>query len=195
MNELLNEQDDAATALTIEELEQLIPSYITLRSELNAAEQANILQAQQWAFARKRNVLDINFLTNLHKHMFCEVRKWASKFRQSDRNIGVNAYQISQALQQLIDDCDYWVAHNTYRPDEIAARFHHCLVLIHPFSNGNGRHARLATDLLLTTMGYSRFTWGRVNLVDPHETRKIYIAALRAADKHDLKPLLDFVRT
>ena len=80
-------------------------------------------------------------------------------------------------------------------PDEIATRFHHRLVWIHPFPNGNGRHARLATDLLLVTLGRPRFSWGRVNLVDAGETRRAYIAALRAADGHDIAPLLDFVRS
>jgi hypothetical protein len=56
------EQEDVATPLTHEELEGLIPSYISLRSELNEAEQANILEAEVWALKRKRNVLDERFL-------------------------------------------------------------------------------------------------------------------------------------
>jgi len=83
----------------------------------------------------------------------------------------------------------------TYEPDEIAARFHHRLVAIHPYPNGNGRHARLAADLLLKEMGQPRFTWGRKNLTDPGKTRSEYIAALRAADVHDYEKLLEFVRS
>ena len=195
MTDPLDEQDDAATPLTEEEREQLIPSYITLRSELNEAEQANILEAEEWAFARKRDVLDERFLKTLHKRMFGRVWRWAGQFRQSERNIGVDAYRISTDLRQLIDDCRYWIENGTFDPDEIATRFHHRLVSIHPFPNGNGRHARLAADLLLTALGRPRFSWGRVNLVDPGETRQAYVAALRAADNHDYGPLLDFVRT
>ena len=195
MTDPLDEQDDASTPLTEEEREQLIPSYITLRAELNEAEQANILEAEEWAFARKRDVLDERFLKTLHKRMFGRVWRWAGQFRQSERNIGVDAYRISTDLRQLIDDCRYWIENETYDPDEIATRFHHRLVSIHPFPNGNGRHARLATDLLLTAHGRPRFSWGRVNLVDPGETRQAYVAALRAADNHDYGPLLDFVRT
>ena len=191
----LDGQDDASTPLTEEEREQLIPSYITLRSELNEAEQANILEAEEWAFARKRTVLDERFLKNLHKRMFGRVWRWAGQFRQSERNIGVDAYRISTDLRQLLDDCRYWIENETFDPDEIATRFHHRLVSIHPFPNGNGRHARLAADLLLTALGRPRFSWGRVNLVDPGETRQAYVAALRAADNHDYGPLLDFVRT
>jgi len=195
MKDPLEEQDNASTPLTEEEREELIPSYITLRPELNEAEQANILEAEEWAFARKRDVLDERFLTGLHKRMFGGVWRWAGKFRKTERNIGIDAYRISVELRQLLDDCRYWIEHGTYKPDEIAARFHHRLVLIHPFPNGNGRHARMATDLLLVAMGRPRFTWGRVNLVDPGQTRQRYVDALRAADHHDIGPLLEFVRS
>ncbi len=195
MKHPVEEQDDASTPLTEEEREQLVPSYITVRSELNGAEQANILEAEQWAFARKRGVLDERFLTNLHKRMFGRVWRWAGTFRKSERNIGIDAYRIPIELHQLLDDCRFWIEHGTYEPDEIAARFHHRLVLIHPFPNGNGRPARMATDLLLVALDRPRFSWGRVNLVDPGKTRQRYVDALRDADNHDIGTLLEFVRS
>ena len=195
MNTPENRLDDAATELEPEEREGLIPSYISLRSELNEAEQANILEAQQWAFSRKREVLNTKFLNSLHKKMFGNVWSWAGKFRRTEKNIGVSAYLIPQELSQLVDDCRYWIEHDTYTPDEIAARFHHKLVYIHPYPNGNGRHARLATDLLLTSLDCDPFTWGRTSLVDAGETRKEYIRALREADKHNYQPLIEFVRS
>lgn len=195
MKHPVEEQDDASTPLTEEEREQLVPSYITVRSELNGAEQANILEAEHWAFARKRGVLDERFLTNLHKRMFGRVWRWAGTFRKSERNIGIDAYRIPIELHQLLDDCRFWIEHGTYEPDEIAARFHHRLVLIHPFPNGNGRHARMATDLLLVALDRPRFSWGRVNLVDPGKTRQRYVDALRDADNHDIGTLLEFVRS
>jgi len=195
MKHPVEEQDDASTPLTEEEREQLVPSYITVRPELNGAEQANILEAEEWAFARKRGVLDERFLTNLHKRMFGRVWRWAGTFRKSERNIGIDAYRIPVELHQLLDDCRFWIEHGTYEPDEIAARFHHRLVLIHPFPNGNGRHARMATDLLLVALDRPRFSWGRVNLVDPGKTRQRYVDALRDADNHDIGPLLEFVRS
>jgi Fic-DOC domain mobile mystery protein B len=107
----------------------------------------------------------------------------------------VDAYRVPQELRRLVDDCHYWIEHKTYDPDEIAARFHHRLVWIHPYPNGNGRHGRLATDLLLVSLGRGRFTWGRENLVNPGDTRHRYITALRVADGHNFQPLIDFVRT
>jgi Fic-DOC domain mobile mystery protein B len=194
-DDFLVEHDDASTPLSAEELEGLIPSYITLRSELNEAEQANILEAEEWAFKRKRDVLSEKFLNDLHKRMFGRVWKWAGQHRHTGKNIGVDAYRLPVELRQLLDDVRFWISNETYQPDEIAARFHHKLVWIHIFPNGNGRHARLATDLLLTALGQPRFTWGRKNLVDANETRQAYVDALRAADQHDYGPLLSFVRS
>ncbi len=188
-------QDDAGTELNEEEREGLIPSYITLRSELNEAEQANILEASEWAFARKRRLLDEKALNNLHKRMYGHVWGWAGNYRTSGKNIGIDAYRIPAELRQLLDDCRYWIENETFEPDEIAARFHHRLVSIHCYPNGNGRHARLAADVLLRSMGEERFSWGGRNLVNLSETRKSYIAALRAADGHDIGPLLEFVRS
>ncbi len=194
MTDPLLEQDDASTPLTPEERADLIPSYITLRRELNEAEQVNIFEAEEWAFSRKRDVLNENFLTNLHKRMFGQVWKWAGKFRTSERNIGVPAYRIGIDLNQLLGDVKYWIEHNSYEPDEIAYRFHHKLVFIHPFPNGNGRHSRMATDLLLKSLERDRFSWGSGNLVDANTTRAKYVAALRSADGHDYGLLKDFVR-
>ncbi len=191
----LEEQDDASTPLTAEARDGLIPSYITLRGELNEAEQANILEAEGWALARKRDVLSEKFLKNLHKRMFGRVWRWAGRNRRTEKNIGVGAYRISQEIGQLLDDFRYWITQGTFEPDEIAARFHHRLVWIHAYPNGNGRHARLATDLLLVALGRERFSWGSVNLTDPGETRKRYVAALREADNHNFDPLLTFARS
>jgi Fic-DOC domain mobile mystery protein B len=195
MMDPLGPQDDGGTELTEEEREGLIPSYITLRSELNEAEQANILEAAEWAFARKRNMLEEKFLNNLHKRMYGNVWRWAGKYRTTGKNIGIDTYRIPTELRQLLDDCRYWIENGTYEPDEIAARFHHRIVSIHCFPNGNGRHARLAADLLLKSMGGEQFSWGGKNLVDVGEARKRYIAALQAADGHDIGPLLEFVHS
>jgi len=190
------EQPDAAATLLEEaEKEGLIPSYITTRGELNAAEQANIVEAETWAFARKREVLDERMLDKLHERMFGRVWAWAGSHRRTGKNIGVDAYRIPTELRRMIDDCSYWIAHATYPPDEIAARFHHRLVWIHAYPNGNGRHARLATDLLLKQLGQPRFSWGQENLADAAQARRRYVDALRAADKHDIAPLIAFVRS
>lgn len=192
---LTDAEDDAATPLTPEERHDLIPSYITTRDQLNEVEQLGIAEADRWAFSRRRNVLDERFLLGLHKRMFGDVWKWAGSFRTTPRNIGVEAYQIAVDLRQLLDDVRYWTEHATYPADEIALRFHTRLTWIHPFPNGNGRHARLAADLLVVALGGERFTWGGAGLVDASAMRKAYIDAVRAGDKHDFEPLIRFARS
>lgn len=188
-------EDDAATPLTPEERADLIPAYITLKHELNEAEQSGISDADRWAFGRKRNVLSESFLVGLHRRMFKDIWRWAGRYRQSARNIGVEHWRIGVELNQLLDDVRFWVDRQSYPPDEIAVRFHHRLVLIHPFPNGNGRHARLAADLLIVSLGGARFSWGRTSLINAGETRRAYVAALRQADAHDIAPLLAFARS
>jgi Fic-DOC domain mobile mystery protein B len=83
----------------------------------------------------------------------------------------------------------------TFPPDEIAIRLHHRLVAIHPFPNGNGRHARLLADLLVQRLGGQPFSWGSGSLADIGNLRARYVAALRAADSHDIGPLLAFARS
>ena len=193
---LYDGEDEANTPLEAEEREQLIPTYITTRAELNEAEQVNITRASLWLRrARNVDVLDDAFLRDLHKRMFGEVWKWAGQYRKTPRNIGIDAYRIPMAVRELVHDARYWVDNGTYPPDEIAIRFSHRLVSIHPFPNGNGRHSRLVADVLAMELGQPRFTWGRANLVDPGETRRAYVAALRAADGGEIEPLLAFARS
>ncbi len=192
---LIDAEDDTATPLTPEERAALIPTYITLRPELNEVEQIGIDEANLWAFSRKRDVLNEDFLKQLHKHMFGKVWRWAGEFRTTPRNIGIDAWNIAPELRILLDNVRYWIENNTYSPDEIAVRFHHKLVFIHPFPNGNGRHARLAADILVTQLDQPRLTWGSSNLVTVNELRKSYVTALQSADRENIGPLLVFARS
>lgn len=193
---VFDDHDDAATPLTPDERQGLIPTYITTRAELNEAEHLNIVQAEAWTSRRRRDVLDVGFMRRLHQRMFGKVWRWAGEWtEQRDRRIGVDHWRVETELTALIEDVAYWVAYETYPADEIAARFHHKLTWIHPFPNGNGRFARMAADLLLLNMNRPRFTWGAANMVEPNETRRRYVAALKSADHHDIEALLAFVRS
>ena len=191
----LFDQPENATPLTPEEMRELIPAHIAYRSELNEAEQENIARAQDWALVRRRDPLSEKFIKTLHRHMLGDVWRWAGKFRTSERNLGIAYYEIPAALRQLLDDVRAGIEHQSYPPDEIAVRFHHRLVQIHAFPNGNGRHARLMADLLVMSLGGERFSWGSTNLQDAGAMRQRYIAALHAADEHDTGPLLAFSRS
>ncbi|MBV9463564.1 MAG: mobile mystery protein B [Verrucomicrobiae bacterium] len=189
---------EGATPLDLNEIDGLRLSHIATREELNRFEQENILEAIEWLGRRrsKSDVLDPAFLCELHRRMFHRVWKWAGKYRKTEKNLGVPAWQISVEMKNLCDDVRAWIEHKTYEADEIATRFHHRLVAIHPFSNGNGRWARLAADVLLEERFNSpRFTWGEAALEARGEPRTRYIEALQAADQHDFRPLLQFVRS
>ena len=190
---------EGATPIDPDEAQGLIPKHLQTQEELNAFEHMNILLAMPWAFDQV-DYLSVNFLKKLHKKMFFQTWKWAGKYRKTQKNIGVEAYRIETELYNLCDDVKFQIENHTYDLDEVAARFHHRLVLIHPFVNGNGRHARLSTDILLKKNQKDVFSWGSKafkteNLSTINDMRKTYIAALREADKGNIIPLLDFVRT
>lgn len=184
-----------ATPLDADELASLMPGHISTQGELNEWEQLNLVHGEGWARKQRREILSEAFVRQLHKQMFGETWKWAGEFRKSDKNIGVDWLKIGVELRKLLDDVHYQIEHASYPPDEIAARFHHRLVAIHPFPNGNGRHARLIADLLAERLGQPRFTWGSRSLVDASATRQAYITALQAADARDHAPLLAFARS
>ena len=150
-----------ATPLDPEDLKGLIPQHVTTQGQLNEWEATNILAAENWAYARKhRDLVSVSFARLLHKKMFDKTWTWAGTFRTRQTNIGVEWHQISTQLKILCDDFEYHVANHTYPVDEIAVRFHHRLVFINPFPNGNGRHARLMANLIAISLGQKRFTWG-----------------------------------
>jgi Fic-DOC domain mobile mystery protein B len=189
------DQPKHATPLTPEEREGLIPSHVTLHSELNELEQQNILEADTWALLRKRDPVGEPFGHNLHRRMFCDVWTWAGTYRTSNKNLGIDRQLILPRLYEALEQTRFWIDNKTFPPDEIAVRFHHTLVSIHPFPNGNGRWSRLMADILIAKLGDKRFTWGGGALRAADETRNTYIAALKSADNQDFAPLLAFARS
>ncbi len=188
-----------ATPLDPNEIEGLIPNYITTQKELNILEQQNIIEGINWAERQKKpDVLSITFSYKLHKQMFNQVWKWAGKPRTTDKNIGFHWQQIPIQLNSLFEKTKYWIKNKTYKWDELATRFHHKLVSIHPFPNGNGRHARLMTDIFLKSYNHKPFTWGEKLYQSPIEiegkTRKTYLSALKKADRNNFIDLIKFAK-
>lgn len=189
---------EGATPIDPDEAAGLIPKNIMLQSELNEWEQSNILEAEIWLFRQKVSIdkfSTIEFMQKFHHKMFDKTWRWAGQFRLSNKNIGIDWHQVRIQLKNLCDDLVYQVAKNTYSTEEIAVRFHHRLVSIHCFPNGNGRHARIMTDFLLHILGHKKFTWGSKDLVKATESRKNYIAALKQADSGKYASLLSFARS
>jgi Fic-DOC domain mobile mystery protein B len=189
-------EGDGHTALTDEEREGLLLSYVSTRAELNDAEQRNIAAA----LVRRRppniqRLLDDQYLRELHAAMFGDVWTWAGRYRLRETNIGVDPLHIPEQVRNLVDDAQAWVEHASLEPDELAVRFHHRLVTIHPFPNGNGRHSRVVADYLVRALGQPVFSWGAEHETTTAALRATYLAALRAADAGEIGPLLTFARS
>jgi Fic-DOC domain mobile mystery protein B len=189
---------DGNTPLSPEEIAGLIPSLAT-KEELNEWERENILLAREWAIRDRTSLVEMisdEYVRKLHLKMFDQTWKWAGRYRSTEKNIGVPVHEIRERLVALFGDARYWTENKTYSPDEMAVRFHHRLVFIHAFANGNGRHARLMADVLVTKLGRPAFTWGSSSndLIKTGEARARYLDAIRAADNGDLRTLVEFSR-
>jgi len=186
------------TPISEDELKALIPNLAT-RAELNEWERENIILAERWCFSprvlKAFNPVSETDLRKLHREMFGRTWKWAGTYRNTEKNIGVPVVQINNAIAAFLGDADYWIKEKAFEPDELAVRFHHRLVHIHPFPNGNGRHSRLLADVLVVRLGRPRFSWGQANLQPANPVRDRYISAIKQADNGDIKPLMEFARS
>jgi Fic-DOC domain mobile mystery protein B len=187
-----------ATPLDLDEAAGLVPSHITTQADLNAWEQVNIAQGDRWASRqKKRDLLDEGFIRDLHHKMFDKTGQLAGTFRKSNKNIGVDWTQIAVRLHNLLDNTRYQIEDHVFDIDETVVRFHHQIVWIHPFPNGNGRHARLMADLLAIRLGRPRLSWGggQAAITSTGVLRDRYLVALRAADQGLFGDLIKFARS
>lgn len=190
---------EGQTPLDEDEKDGLLISTVNTRRELDEFEQLGIEEAHQWIFQQRLSpdkILTEKFIRELHHKMFSAVWKWAGEFRTTNKNIGVDKYQIPIEIRNLLEDCKYWIRTECFSEDEIAVRFGHRMVFIHPFPNGNGRHSRLISDILVNKgFGQPYFTWGNSNLASVGEARSEYLKALKAADVLDYSLLIKFARS
>jgi Fic-DOC domain mobile mystery protein B len=190
---------EGQTPLDEDEKEGLKIETIATRQELDEFEQQNIEQAVEWTMKRSLKpdlILTEDFVRMLHKKMYGDVWAWAGDFRKTNKNIGVDRWQIPTQLRYLLADAKYWIDNNTYPPEEIAIRFKHRIVAIHCFPNGNGRHSRLMADIIVEKIFKQPvFTWGAASLVKGTDTRAAYLKAIKIADTGDIVSLIEFARS
>lgn len=196
---LILDYDDGQTPLDDDEKEGLLIETISNRGELDEFEQQNIEKAVEWTLQRKfkqENILTEAFVKEVHKRMYASVWAWAGEFRKTNKNLGVDKFQIGVELKNLLDDTQHWIEHRTFEPDEIAVRFKHRIVSIHCFANGNGRHSRLMADIIIEHIFKKPvFTWGAASLVKQGDQRTAYLNAIRKADAGDVQSLINFAKS
>lgn len=193
------EYDNGQTPIDEEEKEGLKIRSISNRKELDEFEQVNIQKAVKWSLSNNFSIdkiLTEDFIKLLHKIMFDEVWKWAGSYRNSNKNIGVDKFEIGIELKNLLDDARFWYSDEVFTPEEFTIRLKHRLVMIHLFPNGNGRHSRLLADIIITKVfTLPVFSWGNKNLTTISDVRSQYISALKIADEGDYSELVKFSRS
>jgi Fic-DOC domain mobile mystery protein B len=179
----------------------LILTQLTTRAERNVAEAHAIsLAYDKYIFEARRKKrgtqwLTENFLCKVHRDMFGSIWDWAGKYRTDALNIGIDWHLIPEQIRLLCDDFLYWDSPtSTMLVLEVAARLQNRLTKIHPFRNGNGRHARLITDIFFYSHEHPLPEWPQTHLMsDGHQIREQYIAAMKQADQGDFSSLIHFI--
>ena len=180
----------------------LIQTQLTDKRARDAAELESIESAyQQYLFSPRRKALkdgwlSDGFIRQVHLDMFGTIWDWAGKYRNKAMNLGIEPHLIREQVQLLCGDFNYWnSASCSMEIIEIAARLQNRLTRIHPFRNGNGRHARLITDIFFDSRGHKLPQWPQIQLITHGEKiRERYIAAMRTADQGDYKELMAIIQ-
>ena len=142
---------------------------------------------------KRSDLVTDRFARELHKRMFYQVWKWAGQYRRTEKNLGWEPPRMTEGVRNIFDDARYWLENSTFPLEEAVVRLHYRLVLVHPWPNGNGRHARLIADILMVSRGKPELTWGAgSDLAAKGEARTRYLDAIRMADTGDFGPLITF---
>lgn len=157
-------------------------------------EALGIIRAQQYILDLDANfVFDSRLILDLHHIVFGNLYLWAGKWRNVVTNIGIDVGKIPYAIAEYADHVNYMKNAAMDREGLVNCLFytHHRYTQIHPFNNGNGRTARLITDLVANMNGYQNI---QLYVRDAGAERENYKAALKAADQHyndKLKSMID----
>jgi Fic-DOC domain mobile mystery protein B len=195
---MMAETRKADSPITPEEQARLLPSLST-RAQLIEIERLNINAARIWAMRRvvleRGDLLSEAFSRDLHRRMFNGIWRDAGRYRTTERNPGWEPHRIAEGVGMFFDDAEGWLRFSTFTVHEAAVRLHQRLVSIHPWSEGNGRHARLIADIVVAANGEQPLTWGsRAAPGNVGSARERYVEAVKAAETGDFTPLFEFSR-
>jgi Fic-DOC domain mobile mystery protein B len=168
----------------------LVDPHIHTRMQLDKAESQCISKVMFRYFLSDKSpksfLFDFSWALQLHHEMFGEVWEWAGRIRSIDLNIGVPCNQVETSLYDFFETIPYWQSMPLL---EQVARIHHRAVQIHPFLNGNGRWSRILANIWQKQNSEFITIWPDA-VSNVSMSRDEYLAALKAADHHQIEPLV-----
>ena len=197
MTDKIDDQPEGVTPL--DDISGLLREDITTRGQLDEAESLNIVNAVEWLErGRFPDVFTVEFYQELHSRMYDQVWSWAGTLRSvtgARPNIGVTPQMVPMELGRVAMDYNRdWEARGDEKLVPFIARYHHALVSVHPFDNGNGRWSRLCCDAVVEHLAKEPpLVWATDTLVKDSDERSQYIAALGQADQLDYDFLIDYL--
>lgn len=197
VSQFLFKNRDGTTELPEDFKKDLIPKNVFTSANLDELEEENIIEGLVWLEDFKGNHRDWMFWLDLHKKLFCNVWKWAGKFRPhvlENEEFNHPAY-IAQNIKKLEGDLNFWLDKNSFKNhQETMARFHEQLLTIHPFTNGNGRTSRILTEYICKRENIALPSWGKSLRSNTKKHRQAYISAvIKARQDRDYSGLIKFM--
>ena len=197
----MTDKSEPVGATPGDDISGLIALSLTTKAARDGAETESISRAYDKFIHRARRKsrrtgwLTEEFIRTVHGEMFGAIWEWAGKYRTVELNIGVKPHQIRDQIQALCHDFLCWDS-SEMPLLEIAARLQQRLTWIHPFKNGNGRHARLISDIFFYARENSLPRWPQIQLLTQGDKiRNEYIAAVKKADEQEFSLLIKFIKS
>jgi len=184
-------------SLTLKETSLVINEGITIKGKplKDHLEAKNHKEALEYLYVlvsdKKRHTISERLICTIHQLVVQETDKeWAGRYRNSNVYIAGTSHVPPDAVNVLgeVQKLMKWFGNERKKlhPIELASLFHHKLVHIHPFFDGNGRTARLMMNVLLMQEGYPL-------VIILKNDRKRYYKVLELADGGKCEELTRFI--
>ncbi|NJD75895.1 MAG: Fic family protein [Candidatus Methanoperedens sp.] len=154
----------------------------TLREHLEAINSAKAYDLIE-DIAGKKKEIEHDTILQIHETVMGGILEDAGKYR--DKNIRTTSPDWSQVIR-LMDKLIKEISWSNMHPVGISAFLHHGFLNFHPFVDGNGRVARLLTNLYLIARDYPP-------IILKKGDKMRYFRSLKAADAGNPAPFANFI--
>lgn len=169
---------------------------LTDKNAINEQEAKGIALAELFVLQLDTDIaITTNLILEIHKIAFVHLYDWAGRWRISNIIVGQleppQPQLLIQLMYQFADNLNFKISVSKTREEHINCLLyaHYEFIRIHPFNNGNGRTGRILMNLVAMKFGYKPL----VLYYREGESRKVYIGAMKAADKGDIEPLRNLI--